>query len=330
MLPSTVHHQLPSCILAFSLGFLPSAQADLVALYEFEDNGDDSIGDADGTVGSAVTFDDGLIGRSAVFPSSGFDSTDTINAPAFDPGDGDFTIAFWIKRDDDDLDADGIFDALNNTGEGFQANFRREPGDPGDAASGHMAFRVDDSSGQFLLIVDPGEVNDSDTWHHYALTIDRTEDEAKIYRDGQLAITESSAELTGTISPDQDIVIGGLNNAGNLGLEGQLDDLRFYDEALDAAAIAELATPPDPVPVRPLIITEITPTESTVTLTWNSKADADYAIFYTADLATPREFWSEATDSVPSDGEETTHTLSGFELPELPLPAALFFIVVEN
>lgn len=333
LLPSFQSRCFQSGFALLSASLISPTMADLVAYYQFEGNGSDSIGTANGTVGDQVAFDTGILGQGAVFSTSGVSGIDTIDVPAFDPGDGDFTISFWIKRDDLDTDnADGILDALNNTGEGFQANFRPEPGDPPGSPQNHMAFRIDDSSGGFILIVDPGEISDTENWHHFALTMDRTANQAKIYRDGELAVTASTAILTGTISPDQDLTIGGLNNSGTLGLDGKLDELRFYDEALDAAAIAALAIPPDPVPVVPLAITALYRTDDSVTLTWNSKDDdsVSYRILYSEDLSQPLSNWLEANDSVASQGDQTSRVLSGFELPPLPLPDKLFFVVEEN
>lgn len=331
--PATPARFLQTVFALLSASLVSTSMADLVAYYQFEGDSNDSVGTANGILGDQVTFDTGILGQGAVFGTSGVAGIDTIDVPAFDPGDGDFTISFWIKRDDLDTDnADGIFDALNNTGEGFQANFRPEPGDPPGSPQNHMAFRIDDSSGSFILIVDPGEISDTENWHHFALTMDRTANQAKIYRDGELAVTASTAILTGTISPDQDLTIGGLNNSGTLGLDGRLDELRFYDEALDAAAIAELAIPPDPVPVVPLAITALSRTDDSVTLTWNSKDDdsVSYRILYSEDLSQTLSNWFEANDSLMSSGPQTTYTLSGFELPALPLPDKLFFIIQEN
>lgn len=307
---------------------LPATRADLVAQYQFEDNGEDSVGTADGTPGANVTFDTGISGKAAVFGGSSDEFAETINGEAFDPGEGDFSITFWVKRDQlaDTDNADGVLDALNGTGQGYQINFRA------GADLNKFGCRLDASNGQFVLIVDPNELTDTENWHHFAVTVDRTASEAKVYRDGVLAITSSIAILTGTISPDRQLSIGGINNNGFLGLDGKLDDLRFYDESLDAAAVAELAVAPPQITPPPLLVTQILKTNDEVQLTWNSNpADGTtYSIFYTTDLAAPLSSWLESTDNVITQGTATTYTLSGIELPATPLPDQLFFVVIEN
>ena len=121
----------------------------------------------------------GLRGGAAVFGTDGGSAFGTINVVgAFDPGNEDFSIAFWVKRGDGDSgDADGVFDALRSTGTGYQCNFRNVP----DA--NQMAFRLDDDRGQFALLIDPEPTDDSE-WHHFALVVNRVAGGALIYRDG--------------------------------------------------------------------------------------------------------------------------------------------------
>lgn len=82
----------------------------------------------------------------------------------------------------------------------------------------------------------------------------------------------------------------------------------------------------------PLAITALSRTDDSVTLTWNSKDDdsVSYRILYSEDLSQTLSNWFEANDSLMSSGPQTTYTLSGFELPALPLPDKLFFIIQEN
>ncbi len=208
--------------------------------YELENNGLDSAGgDANGTLGGNVTFAAGEIGQAAVFGVSAAGSANLIEVPhsnAFDPGQEDFTIAFWVKRDQaDTTDADGVFDALASTGVGYQCNFR-DGIDPNI-----IAFRLDDSGGSYVLIKAQNPMPDTTEFHHYALTVDRGNDQAVIYVDGVADPPVDISTLSGSISPDQKLQIGGLNDNSNNGLDGRLDDLRFYDRKLEESEVQALA-----------------------------------------------------------------------------------------
>ncbi|MGD1979444.1 MAG: PEP-CTERM sorting domain-containing protein [Akkermansiaceae bacterium] len=208
----------------------------LVQHYLFEGDGSDSAGSSDGTVGSGVSFGTGIQGQAMVVGVSGAAPVNVIDAPAFDPGTGDFSIAFWVRRDQNDtVNADGIFDALAGTGVGYQANFRA------GADLDQMGFRIDGSDGNFSLIVDPNATSDTD-WHHFALTIDRTANEGILYRDGVEAISAPLA-FGGSVTPTQNLQIGGINNSAILGLDGSLDDLRFYTGVLTPSEVQALVVP---------------------------------------------------------------------------------------
>lgn len=253
------------------------ARGDLVARYAFDGNAEDTVGFVDGVVGEDVLFGDGVEGGAAVFGTDGGSAFGTINVVgAFDPGNEDFSIAFWVKRGDGDSgDADGVFDALRSTGTGYQCNFRNVP----DA--NQMAFRLDDDRGQFALLIDPEPTDDSE-WHHFALVVNRVAGGALIYRDGGVAGVYDIVQLSGAISPDGDLWIGGLNNSPVLGLDGSLDELRFYDHALAAEEVEALAGGEE----AELVITGIEkdPVLLEWAITWNAEEGVSYGVEVSADL----------------------------------------------
>lgn len=75
----------------------------------------------------------------------------------------------------------------------------------------------------------------------------------------------------------------------------------------------------------PPVITDLSydPLTDMVTLTWNSKENAQYSVFATTDLI---DFSLEINDSVASQGEETSFSFTNFN----PGLKKQFFIVVEN
>ncbi len=211
--------------------------------YELENNGSDSAGgDANGSVGANVTFAPGRFGQAAVFGVSSAGVDNRIEVPqvdAFDPGERDFTMAFWVKRDQvDTTSGDGVFDALDITGNGSGYQCFFSGGDQLD----HLKIRLDDVTGDYKDIVSQNPLTDTTEWHHLALTVDRTNRLAVIYVDG---IPDSPVNITilrGALSPSQKLQIGGFNNAGAKGLDGKLDDLRFYNYKLEEAEVVALVT----------------------------------------------------------------------------------------
>lgn len=216
-----------------------SAFADLVDHYEFEDNGYDSAGgDANGNVGANVTFEAGEIGLSAVFGISAMGNENLIDVPiavAFNPGYGDFTFAFWVKRNQADMDGvDAIFDALMTTGIGWQCFFSAS------TELDHIKFRLDDDLDNVAFILSENPMPDTTQFHHYALTVDRTNHEALLYIDGVADPVVDISHLIGSIYPEQNIQIGGMNDNPAFGLDGQLDDLRFYNHKLEESEVLAL------------------------------------------------------------------------------------------
>ena len=158
---------------------------------------------------------------------------DVPRVEAFDPGAGDFTMAFWVKRDQTDTTSgDGIFDALGITGNGtgYQCFFS------GDPDMDHIKFRLDDVTGDFKNIKSQNPMADATAWHHVALTVDRSNREAVMYVDGIADPPVDIKILRGALSPDQNLHIGGFNS-GQKGLDGKLDELRFYNYVLSQAEI---------------------------------------------------------------------------------------------
>ncbi len=78
---------------------------------------------------------------------------------------------------------------------------------------------------------------DDAAWHHLAIVKDT--DGASIYLDGSLVAQSSSG--AGGILPGAGFYLGS-NEVGRHGIEATFDDLRIYQEALNAAEVAELAT----------------------------------------------------------------------------------------
>jgi hypothetical protein len=205
--------------------------------YEFAGDATDLVGTADGTVGASVGFGSGGLppNPTAVFGSGiGASDDDEIIVPMADFmnfGVGDFSISFWVRRNDvDSGNADGVFDALDGTGTGWQMAI---------ASDNKLTCRIDDDGGATINLDSTGAIVDSN-WHHVVLSVDRSEtDGARWYIDGALDVALDPTSVPGAITPDQDLHVGAQNNVN--GMEGELLIAQFYCGALTAPEVAALA-----------------------------------------------------------------------------------------
>ena len=241
-------------ILALFLG-VNSASADLVAHYPFDGNANDVVtGGAanNGIEHGGVGYSGGRFG-SALNLDGVDDYVEIPDGGGAEVGAADYTIAFWVKSTDDN----GHFVKTGTggaPGNGIRAMDAGNFGVYGENLNG--AFQVDDAaSGPNLILPDPAATVDG-TWHHYALVRDAVNEQVSVYQDGALApagprgsgnpFAFGSADVT---SPGEIGVVGvemGGDQTPNLGgaLEGMIDDLRFYDNALTQAGVQALVPEP--------------------------------------------------------------------------------------
>ncbi len=160
-------------------------------------------------------------------------------ANAFDPGVGNFSVAFWALRDQMDTgNADGVLDtSVGTNGPGYQILFAA------GSNLGKMAFRLADGA-DWLNVYSTDAMLGTGEFHHYALTIDRADGLAWVYVDGVAGPANDISVLTGSISPNQDLLIGGINPSSYKGQDGGLDDLRFYNHMLSETEVQALVPEP--------------------------------------------------------------------------------------
>ena len=231
------------CCLAAVVVLASAASAGLVHEYRFDGDGIDSADSANGAVGSLVTFDgsaDGVpvcLDQAAVF-GVGVDGTDDdeIRVPLADFtgfSTGDFSIAFWVRRDDaEGVTEDGVADALAAGVMGWTISFLSDD---------VVEVRLDDDATNTLSSSTTISLTAVDTWYHVALSVDRDDVAGlKWYVDGALdaGATANPTGVSGAINPNQDVRFGAVNNS--LGLDGALGLLQFYDHALTAGEVSAL------------------------------------------------------------------------------------------
>ncbi|MDB4438327.1 LamG domain-containing protein [bacterium] len=241
-------------LLFLTIGFAPLAcHADLVAHWTLDEGsgtiaGDSSASNNVGTVaGGALWTTTDLpnvpSGSSAALQMDGVDDQVDIVGYKGISGTGDRTISAWIKTSTNNPAVNkGIVSwGLNAGTQKWTFRIQNSNGTPG-------AIRIEANGGYF---VGNTVVTDAE-WHHVAVTWanDGSPDiqDARLYVDGVLDAefgnvgTPPSASQSVAIATASgaDVRIGD-DFQGNHNWDGWIDEVRIYDEALDADAIADLA-----------------------------------------------------------------------------------------
>ena len=240
----------PSTIIALALAS-SLAPADLVGHWRFEEGSGTTTADATpnnrtGAISGGATWS--TTGLAPVPAGSTshleFDgSTGIVQIAGFKgvTGTSDRTVAAWIRTSDAIVNRSIVSWGTNVGGQKWTFRTQSNNGTAG-------ALRIEVNGGFFVgnTVVTDGE------WHHVAVTWanDGTPDvvDAKLYVDGVLDAdlsspsTPPSANQSQAINTasDADVLIGDDFQTTRY-WSGGIDDLRIYDEALDAAAIANLA-----------------------------------------------------------------------------------------
>ncbi len=150
----------------------------------------------------------------------------------------DYTIAGWISRNGDEL-------AIN------EALFQQGNGNGGTGRT--LLYLTPECNGNTNVLVSSiggekvcGTTSiDGDGWHHVALVRQRSNSSVTLYLDGvQDGLGTSWMEFT-----DGEYLIGTNRTTDGNFFDGVVDEFVILDEALDEAAIAQLATGPACAPV---------------------------------------------------------------------------------
>lgn len=218
-----------------------SVNADLAAHWEFEDGGGTTAQDStangnDGALVNGPAWTSGKIDGGLSFDGTD-DYVDVSDNPSLRFGQHDsFTIAFWARP--------------IGTGQGFAVSKMRTGG-----ANGVFGYQVYWSpSGNWCFLIDSAGYNQTylwtsensapeDNWYHVAAVYDNKD--MKIYLNGQLdGHTSFSYNASGT--PDKNLAIGvrSFDTTLEQYFKGKLDDIRIYNQALNANEVAALVPEP--------------------------------------------------------------------------------------
>ncbi len=172
-----------------------------------------------GKKGGALTFD---TNRNYV---------ETSQVSAFNMGSSDFTLAAFVKKNDNTGRA--IFEKRGSGLLGYL--FIIDYPSTGQAA----IFLNDSMSGQKVYsFSSPGSMPVG-TWFHAAVVVNRAGNTATFYNNGVAMQTVSTAATTGSIDGDGTLKIG--YDLGGFSFNGSMDDVKIFTRALSSQDVAVLA-----------------------------------------------------------------------------------------
>jgi len=182
-----------------------------------------STGSITAITGPAGAGDTAVSFNEAVNNSSANGGQITFDLPAIT---GDFTYAFSIRPDGDQLQFDHVFDTDNTNVDVF---FNNDGLDLRARLSGSVIDTLNDKQWQYVLV-----------------TYDRTAQELKLFVDNVEVASQTGVDEDFNPAPST-VSLGSVTNGGRP-FNGGLDNFTFFDEALDEQARTDLfnATIPEP------------------------------------------------------------------------------------
>jgi len=210
----------------------PSPDASLALRWKFDETAGATAADTsgnglNGTVSAGITWlpSAGVLGGAADF--NGSNASITIADRATLDGTAAFTLSFWFKANA--FNAAGLVSKrVNFSDNNSFSTFLGE--------DGKLNVDIDSNNDRFTSAA----VFNRGAWYHIALVFDGSQpvaSRAKLYVNGSLNTTadETSATVPNYNSP---LNVGILHAGATTLFDGQIDDVRFYRRALDAAEVA--------------------------------------------------------------------------------------------
>ncbi|MCB1098343.1 MAG: LamG domain-containing protein [Verrucomicrobiae bacterium] len=193
----------------------------------------------------------------------------------------------------------------------------------------HLDTRVDGPG----IDSEEGSILPDEGWYHVVMVWNGEEGTHTQYLNGEESATGSGfqgriAETSGPWYIGYDDCCGDTRD-----FDGIIDDVAVWDKALTSEEVSAIyangleGIGAGGVAGPGLEFTQVAvQSDGSVSLTWRSKGNKEYALRYTTDLTSPTDDWIELDDGIPAEGAETTFTVP----PLNGLPAEVYFIVIEG
>ncbi len=247
-----------SCVMILMLG--ASVQADLLLHYDFDEGAGGTAASsvnstADNTlgllnVGTDTDWAAGVSGGALEIKTGSGGAGATVPTSWAMTGSSNLTLSLWIYRTGTSAANPSLAGALDDQGGtwGHQYMIRA------NASSNYEGRGFLRDNGNVNTIqtasAEPTAEIPLDTWTHLAITFDTTSATLKFYLNGALIDTAVGTGFTNW-NDGSNLDYSGIGNpTGNYSIPGLYDEVRLYDEVLDAAAIEELYNSPGKSPSK--------------------------------------------------------------------------------
>ena len=223
---------------------LSSANAALVAHYEFEGDANDSAGTNHGTVFGAQ-YTEGKVGQCLNFDGDG----DCVRT-SYEGTPSEYTIAFWYNLNEDIEPAafSNRYRALvSRTGD---ESYHVELWSVWFHSTDGLRLHNEKSLNNYATVNYAPEIFYKEQWHHVVATGNTTQ--GKIYFDGELKSTTNDNFVTGAWDDSVPFNIARpYAGKANRFFNGKIDDVRIYDHALTEEEIFALLGERVEVDIKP-------------------------------------------------------------------------------
>lgn len=202
----------------------------------FDDAIADRNGTCDGPGGFCPVAATGKLNNAFTFDGAD-DEVDVSNASIFSWSNTDsFSYEAWVKIPNGELCTGNKVVVARRGGSNVSTWLGCGKGETDAGTANRAVFSVRDSDNIKFDVTGTTAINDG-AWHHLVGVRDAAAKEIRIYVDGTLNGTTSSAEFTGNFSSTQPLTIGYTTASPFYYFKGEIDELAVYNRALTPGEI---------------------------------------------------------------------------------------------